>query len=169
MLMAAALLAPAAMGAAFTFETLPANGQIAALPGGTAGWGYRIVNPTENWLMLTNLSSDAFLDGTAVTLFDFPILAAGEERIVQWESGIAGLFEFTWDTWAAMGSSNSGQFVVEGEFWDGDPLSGGNFVDWADPQSASYSVGVAAIPEPGALWLVSGALAGLCALTRRRR
>lgn len=170
-IIAATACVPSALGVAFEFETLPSNGQVFAAPGSTVGWGYRVRNPTTDWLELTNVSADVFLNGTPFSLFDFPILAAGEERIVSWTMGTAGLFEFTWDLSAPVNSVNVGLFTLEGVFWDGDPLSGGaSIIGQADPQSADYRVSASStsvVPEPGALWLMPLPL--MILMWRRRR
>jgi hypothetical protein len=130
------------------------------------GWGYTITNadPTD-WLMLTGLNSDGFLHGTALNIFDFPIVAPGS-AVSQSYTGISGLFELTWDTAAPAGFTNSGTFVVSAEWYDGDPLGGGAFLGWADELTAPYSATVTTIviPEPSSASLL---LAGVSFLIWR--
>jgi len=86
-----------------------------------------------------------------------------------------GLFELQWDQSAPAGFVNSGNFVLSGQWWDGDPLNGGSFIAGAVDTAAAYSATVSSpttsTPEPsGALLLVSGVVLVLCGrLACRRR
>jgi hypothetical protein len=173
MLALAALLystAPA-QGSPIVFSLLPANGAISGAAGSTIGWGYSITNndPTL-WLEISGLSADPFQHATAdASPFDFPILAPLATWTVQYNPAtFAGLFQITWDPTAPAGFTNTGFFTLSGNFFDADPLAGGNFVDFAADQVAAYSATVtAAVPEPGTLTLLSAGLA--VAFVRRRR
>lgn len=158
--------APMAQAEPFTFALLPASGNISGEPGSTIGWGYSISNDSmTDWLMLTNLGADAFFNATADgSLFDYPILAPGATTSVAYDPAApAGLYQLTWDALAPIGFTNSGLFVLSGEFWAGDPLAGGSFVSLADDQSAFFTASVTApatpTPEPGTLLLVGAGLA----------
>jgi hypothetical protein len=159
-----------AHASSFTLSLLPAGGSVAGVPGSTIGWGYSIINNSvTDWLMLTNLSADPFLHATPdASLFLYPIVAPGTSVTVPHDaSTLQGLFQITWDVTAPVGFTNAGLFVVEGEFWDGDPFAGGSFVALAAGQSAAYSATVtASVHEPSTLLLAS---AGALALLRRRR
>jgi hypothetical protein len=108
--------------------------------------------------MTTNLSADAFVGGTAdASIFDYPILAPGTTLSVAYDPGSSlGLFQFTWDADVALSTVNSGNFVLSGEWWNGDPLGGGEFIDLAEDRTAPYSV--AATPEPATLLLLASGL-----------
>lgn len=69
-----------------------------------------------------------------------------------------GLFELQWDISAPSGSVNAGTFVLSGQWWNGDPLNGGNLIaaatDVALPYSATVSGGSGPVmPEPVSLLL----------------
>ena len=168
--------APLVHAAPFTFSLLPASGAIAGEPGSTLGWGYSITNPSEtDWLMLTTLNADAFLNVTTTeALTALPILAPGETQTVSYNPvTLEGLFQITWNALAPVGSVNVGQFVFSAEFWQGDPFEGGAFLSLADDQAASYSATVSAtsapVPEPATLLLMTTGLGATGLLQRRRR
>ena len=150
---------PAAHAASFTFATLPATGVLSGAPGDTLGFGYFVENPSAtDWLVITSLDAGTFLDGTPdASLFDFPVLAPGASLTTAFVAGTSGLFAFTWDAAAPLGSTNAGSFVLGAEWWSGDPLSGGVFLSLATPASAAYQVSV--VPEPAAALLVAASLA----------
>jgi len=57
--------------------------------------------------------------------------------------------------------SDSGNFTLQGAWWSGDPLAGGTFLQLSDAVLTPYSLdvaGVAAIPLPGSLPLLTAAL-----------
>lgn len=150
----------------FSLTLLPGSGAITGAAGDTIGWGYTITNlDSTNWLETTSLNTDLFQNATPdAFLFDLPIIAPGSSVTVQYAAGTAGLFELTWDTTAAVGFSNQGMFVLSGDFYDGDPFSGGQFLQSGLDATAAYSATVAGasspVPEPGTAWLLLIALAG---------
>jgi hypothetical protein len=157
----------------FTFDTLPTSGDILGLPGSRIGWGYTLTNTSlTNWLVPTSLGSDPFLAATPNAIFDFPILAPGATLSVAYDSltGI-GLFELTWEPGVPIGTVNLGLFVIEAEWWDGDPLGGGSFVELAELQSAPYMAivvsGTTVIPELSTLALLATGIGALRSLRRR--
>src|ERR1035438_405625 len=127
-----AILAMASQASASTidFILLPSDGAVSGPPGSIVGWGYSITNNTlTDWFRTTALNSDSFSNGTPILLFDFPSVAPGVAIPVPFDSGTgAGLYELIWDVGAPAGFVNSGNFVLSGEWWDGDPLNGGNFL-----------------------------------------
>jgi hypothetical protein len=155
------------------FSLLPPDGAISGEPGSTIGWGYRIANPTTFWLEVFGLNADPFVHATAdAGPFDFPILPPSTTFSVPYNpaaDALAGLFQMTWDLTAPVGFTNSGMFTLSASFYDGDPLEGGNFLEFAPDQFAVYTATVAApVPEPGTLALAATGLA-LTGFVRRRR
>jgi hypothetical protein len=155
---------------------LPASGAIAGEPGSTIGWGYSITNPSEtDWLMLTALNADPFLNVSATeALTALPILAPGATQTVSYNPvTLDGLFQISWDALAPAGFTNVGRFVFSAEFWQGDPFEGGAFVSLADDQAAAYSATVSAtstpVPEPATLLLITTGLGATGLLERLRR
>jgi hypothetical protein len=151
----------------FTFETLPADGAISGAPGLTIGWGYTITNLDQtNWLETTALNADLFQQATPnASLFDLPIIAPGATVTGSYTPGLSGLYELTWDVTAPGGFVNSGSFILSGDWYDGDPLSGGAFIgsaiDQSTPYSATVSPGLAPVPEPSTSLLLALAIGSL--------
>lgn len=157
----------------FTFTLTPLDGAVAGPPGSTVGWGYTITDPSpDNWLASTNFDSGLFQNGTPdASLFAFPILQPLQTLTVTYDPvNGTGLFRFSWDPNAPVGFVNTGLFTLSGEFYDDDPLNGGQFLNFAEDQSATYSATVtspAPVPEPSTLLLSATGLAAL--LLRRTR
>jgi hypothetical protein len=115
---------------------------------------------------VTNLNSDPFTGGTAdASIFDFPILSPGQALNVPYQGNVAGLYQFTWDATALVGLTNGGSFILSADFYNGDPLGGGVFVQSAQDQNTPYSV--AAVPEPASLTLVLIGLSSFALVKRR--
>lgn len=158
---------PAARADTFTFSVLPVGGAVSGPPGSTVGWGYVTTNQSaQNWLVLTAVSADVFLNGTPdSSIFNFPTLAPNATISQAYDAvNLIGLFQLTWDPTAPAGFVNSGVFTVSAEWWTGDPLAGGQFISLAIDQSAAYSAGVtpsATVPEPTSLLLVLPGLWGV--------
>jgi hypothetical protein len=150
----------------YTFSLLPESGSIGGGPGQTVGWGYSIENQsTTHWLVTSGLAPNSFQFGTPELLFDFPILEPGSSVSTPYDpSASTGLLALTWDASAPSGSVESGSFLLNAEWWNGDPLAGGQFAFAASPASQSYQATVA--PEPGTAALLGLAL--LVAGVRRR-
>jgi hypothetical protein len=154
----------------FSFSLLPSDGAISGDAGSTIGWGYTITNDSDSWLEIFNLGSGPFQFATPdSSIFDFPILAPGATATVAYDAAtLSGLFQLTWDATAPLGFTNVGQFVLLGQFYDGDPFGGGNLLDGVFEQFASYTATTTnPVPEPGTLLLLGSGAAGL--LLRRRR
>ena len=155
------------------FGLLPPDGDLSGPAGSIVGWGYSLTNTdTSNWFMPTALNSDSFANGTPTLLFDFPILAPGGSAKEAFDpaTGI-GLFELQWDVSAPAGFANTGNFVLSGQWWDGDPFGGGSFIADAPDVSAPYSAVVgppnAVVPEPSAAVLAIAALASIVVRSKR--
>jgi len=154
-----------------SFSTLPANGQVSGAPGSTVGWGYSITNNGTDWLVITSLNADPFTSATPNLLFDFPIIDPGATVTEPYNPSIGtGLFELLWDTSAALGFSNSGTFVLSGEWWTDNPLDGGVFIEDAPDVNASYTASVNTVPEPATFWILFTGLSliGLVRLISQR-
>lgn len=135
----------------YSFTALPND--VAGPAGSTVGWGYTISNQSStSWLVVTALSAGIFDHGTPNYVFDFPDIAPGASVTASFDAvGLAGLYEFTWDASAPAGFVNSGFFILSAQWWDGDPLAGGNFLTDALDESAAYSatvLGSPSVPEP---------------------
>jgi hypothetical protein len=142
------------LSADILFSLLPSNGNVSGPPGSLVGWGYSLSNTDpSNWFVSTNLNSDSFSNGAPTSLFDFPILSPGGTETESFDSvNSIGLFELQWDVGTPTGFVNSGNFVLSGEWWDGDPFNGGNFISNATDISLAYSATVtgpvSSVPEP---------------------
>jgi hypothetical protein len=148
-----------------TFSLLPSDGNVSGPPGSLVGWGYSLKNDSSaDWFSSTNLNSDSFSNGTPTLLFDFPNVGPGATVTEAFDPvSSIGLFELQWDPSAPVGFVNSGNFVLSGQWWDGDPLNGGNFIanatDTLSPYSATVT-GSSSVPEPSSfLLLASGIVA----------
>lgn len=163
-----ALLAPAARADSFTFATIPASGAISGAPGATIGWGYTITNQSStDWLSMSAISADSFLNGTPLAIFDFPIIAPGGTATLPFNllAG-TGLYQLTWDLTAPVGFTNTGTFLVSGDFCTDNTCS---TVLSSLTQGAAYSATVTpstVVPEPASALLLA---TGLCLLGRLRR
>jgi len=169
------LIRPAS--ADIVFALLPADGNVSGAPGSLVGWGYSLTNTDpSNWFMSTDLNSDSFSNGTPMLLFDFPILAPGDSVTEAFDPvNSIGLFELRWDPSVPAGFVNSGDFTLSGEWSDGDPLDGGNYIadapDIALPYSATVLRGGPSVPEPSTGWLCLSVLVAVVGsrLVRKRR
>jgi len=158
----------------FSLTLLPGTGNVTAPAGTTIGWGYTITNlDSNNWLETTAINSDLFQNGTPdASIFDLPILAPGTTITVPYVAGISGLFDFTWNADVPVGFINQGTFLLSGDFFAGDPLAGGNFLQSGLDAPAAYSVTVSnstsTVPEPSTVVLLFGGLMAVSLIKSRR-
>lgn len=149
---------------------MPAGGNVSGPPGSLVGWGYSITNQSaSDWFLATNLDSDSFSNGTPNLLFDFPEVAPEATVSEPFDpvNGI-GLYDLLWGPAAPAGFINSGDFTLSGQWYDGDPFNGGNFIVDAPDTLLPYTatvLGSASTPEPGScILLASGILLVGCRL-----
>lgn len=148
------------------FTIIPSDGNVSGPPGSVVGWGYSLTNnDTSDWFVSTALNSDSFSNGTPTLLFDFPIIAPGDTVTESFDAvnGI-GLFELAWDDSAPAGFVNSGNFVLSGQSWTGDPFSGGSFIADVPDTALPYTATVGGappseVPEPSSFVLLVGGTA----------
>jgi hypothetical protein len=68
--------------------------------------------------------------GATTLLFDFPDITPGASVSIPFDGGAAaGLYRLVWHASAPVGFANFGVFRLSAEWWSGDPLNGGVFVD----------------------------------------
>lgn len=168
----------------FGFTLLPADGAITGAPGETIGWGYSLSNYSlTDWLLVGFPSADPFVNATPdASVFDFPILAPGETRVVAYTPASdgafgSGLYQITWNETAPIGTIETGSFTLSADFYDADPFDFeseqiAQFLREAIPQTVTYSASVipapTSVPEPATLVLTGAGLA-LASIARRRR
>jgi hypothetical protein len=159
----------------FTFAAQPAGGAVSGAPGETVGWGYQLVNTdTLNWFVPTQLNASSFSIGSPdASYFDFPILAPGAAAAAAFDAVLhTGLYGVQIFPFALPGQSDIGNFSLSGEWWSGDPLAGGTFLQAADAVLSPISLqvaGVAAVPLPGSLPLLALGVALMWGCQRRRQ
>ncbi|MBB3121130.1 hypothetical protein [Pseudoduganella violacea] len=164
--LAAALLSPglaAALPFTFTFGTLPSSGMVSGQPGQLVGWGYSLSNTDSvNWFVPTLLSASSSSLGTLdASYFDFPILAPGISASQAFDDVLVrGLYGLHLFNTALPGQSESGNFALSGEWWSGDPLAGGVFLQTSDQLLSPFTVQIVpgAVPVPGSLALLAPGL-----------
>lgn len=158
----------------WSFSLLPGE-EISGPPGSTIGWGYRITNlETSEYLVPVALDADLFQHATPLNIFDFPIVAPGQTVSVQYNVSIPlGFYQLTWDTDAPLGFVNSGIFTLTADWYDANPLAGGNPVEFNSIRTAPYRavVGNAIVPEPSSFLMATSAvgLLGIASFRRHRR
>ena len=156
----------------YTFDLLPADGNIAGLPGSTVGWGYSIENQSSSlWLITTGLDGGTFQHGTPSSIFDFPDVGPGQMVTVPFNATTStGLYQLIWDATAPAGFVNKGTFLLEAEWWDASPQNGGKTVMSAPNDTQFYTATVTSpVPEPATISVVAFSLLLLGIGTIRHR
>jgi len=166
-ILAIGLVAGAAEASAFTLQLTPANGQVGGPAGSVVGWGYSITNDTSSYLVPTALNADLFSYGSPLALFDFPAIAPHSTWTSDFVANMSGLFQLTWDPDAPVGFANFGQFSLEADFYDNDPLAGGEYVGNTGEAVATYTA-VVTVPEPCTSLLLACGLLSMAGLRRHR-
>lgn len=168
-------LAAQALPFTFTLSAGPAGGVVSGAPGQTVGWGYSLVNTdSSNWFVPTQLSAASFSIATPdASYFDFPVLAPGATANALFDQlAHTGLYGAQIFPFAAPGQSDSGFFTLSGEWWSGDPLAGGLFLQASDAVLVPLTLqveAIAALPLPGSLALLVLGLGLLLARQRARQ
>lgn len=156
------LFSAAASAEEIVLTLIPANGQVSGPAGSTVGWGCTITNNTNQWLQTESLSAGTFADGTADAIFDFPAVSPNTSVTESFSlvasascgSPPCGLYEFTWNSNAPVGTVNAGAFVLSSDFFSGDPANPSSIDLGPTPDAdASYSASAlaAVVPEPATL------------------
>jgi hypothetical protein len=149
-------------GANVSFSLSPSDGRISGQPGETIGWGYSLFNEdSSEWFVPTGVSSAAFSIGSPGLLFDFPVLppSLGVTVPFNWPS-FQGLYSLSLYFDAPVGAEIAGTFALEGQWWSGDPFSGGAFLR-SEEALVGYVATVTSVPEPscfGAVLLALGTI-----------
>jgi hypothetical protein len=151
-----------------TLSTLPASGAVSGTAGSTIGWGYTLTNNSAtNFFVSESIDSSLFLSAKGTpdaSIFDFPILAPLQTVSLAYDPlNLLGLFQFTWNTNVPVGTTETGNFMVFGQFCS-DPANSstcGNVVHGSASFSANVTSPVAGIPEPSTFLFLSAGIAGL--------
>jgi PEP-CTERM motif-containing protein len=165
----------AAYADTITLTTLPANGAVSGTPGTTVGWGYTLTNNSvANFFISESVDSSLVLsaNGTAdASVFDLPTLAPLQTVSLAYDPlNLLGLFQFTWNTNVPVGTTETGNFMVFGQFCS-DPAklsTCGNVVTGSASFTATVTSPIAAVPEPSTILFLAAGIAGL-GLRRRYR
>lgn len=161
MLLVAALSAiPVSAAQTYNFALIPNDGIIAGGAGSTIGWGYSLTNQSSTeWLVTTGLAADPLLAARPVPVFDFPTLAPGAKIVQPFNAqALTGLLGLTWDQNAPDDLANFGTFLLDAEWWSGDPSTTGAYLADAPEAQAKYYAfvqGGGQAPEPSSLLLES--------------
>ena len=161
-----------------TLTLLPAA-DLSGPPGSTVGWGYTITNNTSNWLETLSLNAGSFTNGTPILVFDFPNVGPNSSvtegfsalTTALCSSPPCGLYEFTWDSNASVGTVNGGTFTLSSEYFNGDPsIPSSTDLGPAPDGTVQYSVtasSVSTVPEPSTWILLVSSLAAIWLFRRK--
>lgn len=59
----------------YSLTLTPESGKLILKPDNTSGWGYRITNNSDHFLIPLSIDADIVFDGILFPLFDFPVIA----------------------------------------------------------------------------------------------
>jgi hypothetical protein len=140
-------------GALLDFEVSPADGLLTVAPGSLTGWGYTLTNNSPDlWLVTTSLGADPLLYAQPALLFDFPVLDPGTSVSVPFDpSRSFGLYQVNVSQDAPVGFVEQGIFVLQAEWWNGDPAGSGVPSGIVEEAFTSWRVQIAVVPEPGSV------------------
>lgn len=163
--------------ATVSFNLLPTGGSISGTAGSTIGWGYSLANlSADQWLVPVSLNASPFVAATPNVLFAFPILAPGASSTEAFNAGAgSGLLALLLSSSLNVPVVNTGQFELQAEWWNGNPLAGGSYLSTAAPVTQRYQATALpqaapqAVPEPSSAWQLLLGCAGLAVAGLRRR
>jgi hypothetical protein len=156
-----------------TLSTQPSSGAVSATPGSIFGWGYTLTNNSAtNFFISESIDSSLFLSANGIpdaSIFDFPILAPLQTVTLAYDPlNLLGLFQFTWNTNVPVGTTETGNFIVYGQFCSdpADSSTCGDVVSGSTSFSATVTSPTTGVPEPSTILFLA---AGLASLRLRRR
>ena len=172
-LVATFLIAAPAQADSLTFTLLPPD--VSGPADTTVGWGFIITNTsTTDYLDISGIDSDLFsaTDGTPdASIFLFPNLAPGQSVTQVYDPvDELGLFQFTWNTGLAVGTTETGNFYLMGAFCSPPPADNFCAEDDSVPSivlaTAAYTATVSSptgtvVPEPPTNLMLSAGLLGI--------
>ncbi len=166
-------MSAAAHADSITLSTQSSSGAVSATPGSTFGWGYTLTNNSAtNFFISESIDSSLFLSVNGLPdafIVDFPILAPLQTVSLAYDPlNLLGLFQFTWNTNVPVGTTETGNFTVYGQFCSdpADSSTCGDIVSGSAPFSATVISPTTGVPEPSTILLLA---AGLALLRLRRR
>jgi|SRR5579864_3228741 len=165
----------------------PPDGVIPGAPGATVGWGFTVTNGT-NWISIDSVTIEnetsplGGIGGGFTSYMDLlggfssGVTAPSQMWTLPYSTGSpgTGIGQYAIDPGTALGSSDSGDFVIFYDEFSSDPNTcGGCFLDTlqmfdSNAQAPAFTINVtsAAVPEPAPVLLV---IAGVVVVARRSR
>jgi hypothetical protein len=116
--------------------------------------------------------TSTYTNSLGQSLFDFPVVAPGTKATENYISATHGIYEFIRDANVPNGQVGTGNFEIDGEFYNGDPFNGRSDDGYAGSQTVTFTAVEtfdvsSTTPEP-ATWLLPGAGFGVLALWQSR-
>jgi hypothetical protein len=165
----------------------PADGSVSGAPGSIVGWGFTVFGDSADWVSVTNVSllNETNPLGTFNEYMgvyggptDFAI-APGTNWNMTFSPGPfptvgTGVGEYDISPAAVPGSQDMGEFVIDYDIFDGDPLLGGNQINTvplmmltANGNLPAFTINI--VPEPSAALEFAAGLISLAAFGVLRR